>query len=116
MHLGTRHVVRFNMVGVKLDEARDNEVAGHVLGVRRRPAATEFRNDAVGGHDPGAIDHLIGEHQAGICKKEPVIRHGYQAAARLATSTIWSATASRISLSWMIARTATPRRFFSPIR
>src|SRR5216684_2935151 len=75
MHLGTRHVVRFDMVGVKLDQARDDEIAGHVLGARRR-----------------------------------------QAAAELATSTIWSATASRMSLSWMIATTATPRRFFSAMR
>src|SRR6266436_4026174 len=116
MHLGTRHVVRFDMVGVKLDEAWDDEVAGHVLGARRRPAAAEFRNDAIGGHDPPAFDHLIGEHQTGICKKELVIRHGYQAAAKLATSTIWSATASRMSLSWMIATTATPSRFFFAMR
>ena len=37
MHLGTRHVVRFDVIGVKLDKAGDDEVACHVLGIA--PAA-----------------------------------------------------------------------------
>ena len=41
MHLRPRHVVGFDVVGVELDEAGHDEVAGHVLGAGRRRAAAE---------------------------------------------------------------------------
>ncbi len=70
----------FDVVGVQFDQAGNDEIAAHVFGLRRRRAAAEVGNHAVLGDDPAALDHLVGEHQAGIGEGEGARRsgHGFQ--------------------------------------
>ena len=87
----------FDVVGVQFDEARDDEVAAHVLGPDPRRAAAEINNCAVLGDEPAGLDHLVGEHQTGIGEGEGgglIAIHVHAAAANRETSMRRSATAS----------------------
>ena len=68
VHLRPRHVVRFEVVGVKLDQAGNDEVARNIFGARRRWAAAEVGDHAVLRDDEAGLDHRVGEHQACIGK------------------------------------------------
>ena len=119
-HLWARHVMRFEMVGVQLDQAGHDQVAAGVLAARGRVALAELGDAAIGESDPAALDHAIGQHDAGIAEDglvAVVISHLFlhAAAANDVTSTIRSAIRWRISSSWTIATIATPWRFFSSI-
>ena len=118
VHLRARHVVRFEMIGVQLDQAGHDQVAAGVLAACRRIALAELGDAAVGEGDPAALDHAVGQHDAGVaedglvpCRSHHLFLHA--AAANDVTSTIRSAIRWRISSSWTIATMATPWRFFS---
>ena len=70
MHLGPRHVVRLEMIGVQLDQARQQKIAGQILALilalpRRTPLA-DLDDEPVHDSDPAALDHAIGENDTGI--------------------------------------------------
>jgi hypothetical protein len=67
--------VHFQMVGVQLDQARHDQVAAGILAARRRVALTESSDAAVGDSDPAALDHTIGEHDAGVTENRFLRRH-----------------------------------------
>src|SRR5262249_61980227 len=118
VHLGPRPVVFFEMIGMQLDQAWKQEVAGEVLGMVRRTAFADRDDDAVRGRDPSGVDHALRKDHASIGYEQTAVRHGYpQAAAvkRLTSMTV-SAIAARTSSSCTIATTAVPRRFFSATR
>ena len=61
-----RHIVHFEMVGVKLDQPGHDQVTARILAACRRTALAEFGDAAVGESNPAALDHAIGEHDAGV--------------------------------------------------
>src|SRR5262249_44476604 len=106
------------MIGVQLDPARKQEVAGEVLGMARPRAFADLDDDPVRGRDPSGLDHALRKDHASIGDEQTAVRHGYpQAAAvkRLTSMTV-SAIAARTSSSCTIATAAVPRRFFSATR
>src|SRR5262245_64475334 len=93
------------MIGVQLDQARKQEVAGEVLGMARRAPFADLDDDTVRGRDPSSLDHSLPEDHASISEEQIAVRHGYpQAAAvkRLTSMTV-SAIAARTSSSCTIA-------------
>src|SRR5262249_46348608 len=106
------------MIGVQLDQARKQEVAGEVLGMARRAAFADLDDDTVRGRDPSGLNHALRKDQASIGDEQTAVRHGYpQAAAvkRLTSMTV-PAVAARPSSAGTIATPAVPRRFFSATR
>ncbi len=87
----------------------------------RRVAFADFGDAAIGEGDPAALDHAIGQHDAGVAEDrfrasvDLIMLFLQAAAANDVTSTIRSAISSRTSSSWTIATIATPLRFFSSI-
>src|SRR5258708_16147842 len=111
------------MIGVKLDQARHDQVAIGVFASRRRVAFAEFGNASIRKGDPAALDHAIRQHDPGVAnngfgfgrshlKHLPSCRNFHAAAANDVTSTIRSAIKWRIPSSWTMATMATPWRFF----
>jgi len=70
VHLGPRHVMRLEMVGMKLDQARKQEVAGEVLGMVRGAAFADLDDDAVNGRDPSGLDHMVRKDDASIGQEQ----------------------------------------------
>ena len=54
------------MVGVQLDQAGHDQVAARILAACRRTALAEFGDAAIDESNPAALDHAIGEHDAGV--------------------------------------------------
>jgi hypothetical protein len=60
--------VGFELVGVKLDQARHEEIAAEVLAALGRVVFPDFNNQAVRGRQPTPVDNAICEHDSGIGK------------------------------------------------
>jgi hypothetical protein len=54
------------MVGVQFDQAGHDQVATGILAAGGRIALAKPGNAAVGKGDPAALDHAIGQHDAGV--------------------------------------------------
>ena len=63
---GPRRIVRFEMVGVQLDKAGDEEVPFHVL-TAGGGALGDVGNEAVAQHER-AVENAVLQHDAGIGK------------------------------------------------
>jgi hypothetical protein len=62
--------VRLEVIGVQLDQARNDEVARDILRADGRTVGPEVRDHAVCDRDPARLDHPVLEHQAGIGENE----------------------------------------------
>src|SRR5262249_61122606 len=80
-------------------------------------ALADLGDTPVDGGDPAALDHVVGEYQAGIGDQKRALGHdvAHAAAAKAVTSTRRSAMTSRTSASCTIATIAVPRRLRSLI-
>ena len=111
-YLWARHIMHFQMVGVQFDQAGHDQVTTGILTACGRIAFAELGDAAVGESNPAALDHAIGQHDAGVTEDGFLPCHLtfflYAAAANNVTSTIRSAIRWRISSSWTIAAIATP--------
>src|SRR5262249_47889908 len=106
------------MIGMELDQAGKQEVAGEILRAVRGAAFADLDDDAVRGRDPPGLDHAVGKDHASIGQEQIAVRHGHPhaAAVKRLTSMTVSAIAARSSSSCTIATTAVPRHFFSATR
>ena len=68
-HLWTRHIVRFEVVGVQFDQAGHDQVAAGILAAGGRFAFAIFRDAAVGQSHPALLDHAIGQHDTGVAEE-----------------------------------------------
>ena len=60
--------MRLEMIGVQFDQPGHDEVAGGILAAGRRSAFAELGDTAICDGDPAALDHAVGEHDAGIAE------------------------------------------------
>ncbi len=117
-----RREVAFEVIGVQLDQTRNERVAAHVDARLGRVALAYLGDHAVGNGDPAVADRAVGEDHDGIGKHEAfgIVHAGTiasdGAAPKATTSTTRSATRVRTSSSWKTPTTAAPLRFFSSIR
>jgi len=71
-HFRARHVMGLDMIGVQLDQPRNDKIAGHILPRRRRRALAEFRDLSLRHRDPAGREHAVRQHQARVGKNERV--------------------------------------------
>src|ERR1700722_13008376 len=96
----------FEMIGVQFDQAGHDQVAGRILGARRRIAVAKVRDAAIAKRDPAAFDHAIGQNDPSVahyrlfsCRTHLDRLPSHATAANDVTSTIRSAISWRISSS-----------------
>src|SRR5262245_22496031 len=63
------------MVGVEFDQAGHDEVATGIFAACGTASFTELCDAAVGDSHPAALDHAIGEHDAGVTEDRFLRRH-----------------------------------------
>ena len=65
-----RHIVHFQMVGVQLDQTGHDQVATGVLAACGRASLAELGDAAIDESNPAALDHAIGQHDAGVTEDD----------------------------------------------
>jgi putative phosphonate metabolism protein len=60
--------MRFEVIGVQLDQAGHDQVAAGILAAGRRLAVAELGDAAIGDGDPAALDHVIRQNDPGVAK------------------------------------------------
>ena len=95
-----RHVMRLEMIGVQLDQARQDQVATGVVATGRRLAFAEFGDATIGEGDPALFDHAVGENEASVAQNGFRRRSHFSlpqaAAAKAVTSTMRSVRRSAL--------------------
>ncbi len=87
LHLGARHQVALEVVGVHLDEAGHEEVAFQVDGLRQRTVAGAEPGDATGLHRQAAGLHGVRQNQTGVLEHDGRV-HGVAHGALLKSPTL----------------------------
>ncbi len=58
--------MRFEMIGVELDQAGHDQIAAGILRARGGPALADLGDASIRKREPALLDHPVGQHDPGV--------------------------------------------------